>query len=47
MLGLFNGQERTLSQAVDLFASAGWKVESVVQFEGAGSPPSSICAVTM
>lgn len=42
---LFNGQERTLKHIVELFASVGWKVERVVQFEGSGALPSNICAV--
>ncbi|KLO13130.1 O-methyltransferase [Schizopora paradoxa] len=45
MMTLTNGQERTLKHIVDLFASVGWKVESVVQFEGSGALPSNICAV--
>ncbi|KLO09769.1 O-methyltransferase, partial [Schizopora paradoxa] len=42
---VLNGQERTLKHLVDLLASVGWKVENVVQFEGSGALPSSICAV--
>ncbi len=41
----FNGQERALKHTVDLFASAGWKVESAVQFEGHGVIPSYVIAV--
>lgn len=45
MMTLLNGQERTLRHLVDLFARGGWKVQSVVQFEGQGAVPSYICAV--
>lgn len=44
---LFNSTERTLQHAVDLYASAGWKIEKVNQFEAAGSLPSGIIAVPM
>jgi len=42
---LFNGSERTLQHTIDLYRSAGWKVEKVNQFEAAGSLPSGIIAV--
>ncbi|KLO13212.1 S-adenosyl-L-methionine-dependent methyltransferase [Schizopora paradoxa] len=42
---LFNSTERTLQDAVDLYASAGWKIVKVNQFEAAGSLPSGIVAV--
>ncbi len=44
---LFNGTERTLQHTIDLYRSAGWKVEKVNQFEAAGSLPSGIIAVPM
>jgi len=42
---LFNGTERTLQHTIDLYHSAGWKVERVNQLEAAGSMPSGIIAV--
>ncbi|KLO19077.1 S-adenosyl-L-methionine-dependent methyltransferase [Schizopora paradoxa] len=45
MLLCINGQERTIKQFDEVFASAGWKIDSVVQHEGSGALPSTICAV--
>ena len=45
MLTNFNGQERTLKHAIDLFLEVGWKVEKIKQFDSAGFLPSTFCAV--
>ncbi|KLO13187.1 O-methyltransferase [Schizopora paradoxa] len=47
MTVLFNSTERTLQHAVDLYASAGWKIVKVNQFEAGGTLPSGVVAVPM
>ena len=45
MMILVNGQERTIGQTVDLFASAGWKIERVHQPDALGHFESQIEAI--